>query len=241
MSLHKLALTQKPIDVAFSMSGARLAVLSDTDVAVYAYDPKQRPIPLPTLLWRSTSFVDVCPRHVVFRGDDEICVLTDAWDEDESSIWLSEGDNLLNKGPILEAVQVSSITSSVDIQDLYVHFQDGGVHEMLVERQSSDLTLQTAPKTNLPTVASEARIVQVNGNVRIRSFERDCANVYQSVAFGLTKSGVLYANERMLVRNCTSFVVTSAHLIFTTTQHLLKFVHLTSPDGTRIPFLCCSS
>jgi elongator complex protein 1 len=50
----------------------------------------------------------------------------------------------------------------------------------------------------------------------------------------LTKSGVLYANERTLVRNCTSFVVTPAHLIFTTTQHLLKFVHLTSPDGTLI-------
>jgi elongator complex protein 1 len=58
--------------------------------------------------------------------------------------------------------------------------------------------------------------------------------MYQSVAVGLTKSGVLYANEQMLVRNCTSFVITPAHLIFTTTQHLLKFVHLTSLDGTSI-------
>jgi ABC-type enterochelin transport system ATPase subunit len=52
------------------------------------------------------------------------------------------------------------------------------------------------------------------------------------VAFGLTKSGVLYANSRILVRNCTSLAVTSAHLIFTTTQHLLKFVHLVGADGT---------
>lgn len=51
------------------------------------------------------------------------------------------------------------------------------------------------------------------------------------MAFGLSKSGALYANERVLVRNCTSFVVTPAHIIFTTTQHLLKFVHLTGSDG----------
>lgn len=60
---------------------------------------------------------------------------------------------------------------------------------------------------------------------------RSRTNKAQSVAFGLTKSGALYANERVLVRNCTSFTVTPAHLIFTTTQHLLKFVHLTRLDG----------
>jgi hypothetical protein len=59
---------------------------------------------------------------------------------------------------------------------------------------------------------------------------------YQALSFGLTKSGVLFANERILVRNCTSFVVTPAHLIFTTTQHLLKFVHLTSIDGECFGF-----
>ena len=57
------------------------------------------------------------------------------------------------------------------------------------------------------------------------------------MAFGLTRSGVLYANERMLVRNCTSFVVTPVHLVFTTTQHLLKFVHLTSLDGRSNPLI----
>ncbi|EEP80749.1 conserved hypothetical protein [Uncinocarpus reesii 1704] len=35
--------------------------------------------------------------------------------------------------------------------------------------------------------------------------------------------------------NCTSFLITSAHLIFTTTQHLLKFVHITNVDGLEIP------
>ena len=46
------------------------------------------------------------------------------------------------------------------------------------------------------------------------------------VIFSLSESGTLFANERRLVRNCTSFLVTPVLLIFTTSQHLLKFVHL---------------
>lgn len=46
------------------------------------------------------------------------------------------------------------------------------------------------------------------------------------IAFGLTTNGVLYANGRQLARSCTSFIVTEAHLIFTSSDHLLKFVHL---------------
>ena len=48
----------------------------------------------------------------------------------------------------------------------------------------------------------------------------------EDVVFSLSESGTLFANERRLVRSCTSFLVTPVLLIFTTSQHLLKFVHL---------------
>ena len=48
----------------------------------------------------------------------------------------------------------------------------------------------------------------------------------EDVIFSLAESGTLFANERRLVRNCTSFLVTPVLLIFTTSQHLLKFVQL---------------
>lgn len=51
------------------------------------------------------------------------------------------------------------------------------------------------------------------------------------VAFGLSRGGHLYANSRLLVKNCTSFLVTCDHLIFTTGNHFLKFAHLNSPQG----------
>ena len=57
------------------------------------------------------------------------------------------------------------------------------------------------------------------------------------VIFGLADNGILFANERILARNCTSFLVTPAHLIFTTSQHLLKFTHIAKVEGKHTDFL----
>ncbi len=46
------------------------------------------------------------------------------------------------------------------------------------------------------------------------------------LAFGLSRAGNLYANDRLLTRGCTTFLVTYDHLILTTSSHLLKFIHL---------------
>ncbi|KAK0514757.1 hypothetical protein JMJ35_003374 [Cladonia borealis] len=58
----------------------------------------------------------------------------------------------------------------------------------------------------------------------------------KDVVFSLSENGTLFANERRLVRSCTSFLVTPVLLIFTTSQHLLKFVHLVDDiDALEIP------
>ncbi|KAL8711576.1 MAG: hypothetical protein Q9220_003986 [cf. Caloplaca sp. 1 TL-2023] len=48
----------------------------------------------------------------------------------------------------------------------------------------------------------------------------------ESSQFSLTENGSLMAQKRVLARGCTSYVVTPSHLIYTTGQHLLKFVHI---------------
>lgn len=55
----------------------------------------------------------------------------------------------------------------------------------------------------------------------------------QHIVFARTNTGVLYADEKPLLRNCTSFLVTNSHLLVTTTNHLLKFLHITIGTGTR--------
>ena len=51
--------------------------------------------------------------------------------------------------------------------------------------------------------------------------------------FSLTKKGDLLADEQLLARNCTSFLFTDKHLLFTTAQHLLKFVDLKTLEVPR--------
>ncbi|OAA69460.1 iki3 [Cordyceps fumosorosea ARSEF 2679] len=46
------------------------------------------------------------------------------------------------------------------------------------------------------------------------------------IAFGLSRNGHIYANSRQLAKNCTSFILTPHHLIFTTSNHFVKYVHL---------------
>ena len=53
--------------------------------------------------------------------------------------------------------------------------------------------------------------------------------------FLLSSNGRLLADRRQLAQNCTSFLVTPTHLIFTTSQHLLKFVHMTDVENLRVP------
>lgn len=167
MAFQQVFLDRKAIDVALSMSGTQLAVLSDTGVAVYALDLRKRPVPLPSLLWQSNALEGYCSRHVSFMGDGRICVLADIWDEDESFIWTSEGQELVEKGPILEGGKVSSLTTSVDYEKLYVTFQNGSLHELLIGEDSSHLPMQTPLVTSLPSFSQEVKTIILEGQVSV--------------------------------------------------------------------------
>jgi len=51
----------------------------------------------------------------------------------------------------------------------------------------------------------------------------------------LLPSGRLVMNGQELARNCTSFLTLPSHLVFTTSQNLLKFVHMTDPESMVVP------
>ncbi|OQU96819.1 hypothetical protein CLAIMM_02846 [Cladophialophora immunda] len=56
---------------------------------------------------------------------------------------------------------------------------------------------------------------------------------YHKVSLSL--KGNLYVNDMLLIREVTSYMLTCTHLIFTTSSHLLKFVHLTHPSAMQLP------
>jgi elongator complex protein 1 len=166
MAFHTLTLQHNAIDVAVSRSGCRLAVLSATDLSVYALDMIKRPIPKPVLLWQTTAMAIHCPRHIAFVGDESIFCLTDKWDEDESYLWRSEGEQLLSLGPIIETEDVSSLVSDVDYKSLCIQFQNGALHAVDTMESSADLPPQTSLVHKLPSFAPEIRVVTIEEQVR---------------------------------------------------------------------------
>jgi elongator complex protein 1 len=165
MAFHTLVLERKAIDVAISKSGSRIAVLSDSDLAVYALDLNKRPIPKPVLLWRSDAIKTHCPRHVAFIGDEEVFCLTDNWDENESFLWRSKGEDLVPLGPIVEAEGVSSLISDLDRKALCVQLQNGALHFIDTVEDSADLPPQTSLMHKFSSLAPEYSIATVEGQV----------------------------------------------------------------------------
>ena len=89
---------------------------------------------------------------------------------------------------------------------------------------SSDrnLCLPTIELFPSPTVSAEA--IRYHKMPQKDGFDA----LSEPIIFSLAENGSLFMNHRCLARHCTSFLVTPAHLIFTTSQHLLKFIHLGS-------------
>ena len=165
MAFCTLSLDYKPADVALSRSGKRLAVLSNNHIAVYGLDVTKRPFSRPTLLWQSDALERQSARHVTFVGDEQLYVLTDSWDTDESSLWRSEGQILLPQGSIAEIDSVSLLTSDVDFQNLYLQLQNGALHQVDTGETASDLPPQTTLVQKFPVFAPEAKVVTVDRQV----------------------------------------------------------------------------
>ena len=165
MAFQTVSLKNKAIDVAISGSGNRLAVLSNSDLAMYALDLEKRPIPRPVLLWRTDAIKNHCPRHIAIVGDTEVFCLTDDWDDDESSLWRTENGTLVCMGPIIDTEGASSLVSDMDYQMLCIQSQTGVLHSIDTAREASDLPPQTSTLCKLPNHAPEVKIVVFEENV----------------------------------------------------------------------------
>ncbi|PGH16468.1 hypothetical protein AJ79_01799 [Helicocarpus griseus UAMH5409] len=226
MAAFDFALESNAIDVAFSKSSTQFAVLTMKGIYLYGWDLKAGPAAEPE--FKATyplSNTPSRPRRVVFLGENEIHVLNQHGysqeDIERTAIDTKETATVYQQK---DASILSSIFPNLQQDSLWIceegRNRKAGSYFKLSPEASGGL-LTEIPHDGPAQETCWAYTAELPDG--------------EDILFSLAKSGALYANKRLLVKNCTSSIITGAHLIFTTTQHLLKFVHITKVDDLDIP------
>jgi hypothetical protein len=132
MALHDLELKHEAIDVSVNSKTGQVAVLNNQCVDVYDYGTKKRKISDPKLS-RSFSLPQACgtPYQVVLSNDMQIAILTQSTD---NAVHLHRVDfngeifDEATQEPLLEPVDIASISATVDTDVLYGESSAGKVH-----------------------------------------------------------------------------------------------------------------
>ncbi|EFQ98733.1 elongator complex protein 1 [Nannizzia gypsea CBS 118893] len=203
MALCELAHDSNVIDVAFSKTSAKIAILSAASFTIYSWDLKSTS-PLEAKLCATHAISPSRrPRLIAFLGEDDIYVVT----QDE-----------------FEGVHISSI------------FPDSGQEKLWIAQISQNNRTRTYSFIRRSRAEDSSVIPWQDGPATDTSWARAIQLPSgDDILFTLSRSGALYANKRLLAKSVTSFLLTSAHLIYTTAQHLLKFVHIAKVDDLEIP------
>lgn len=222
MALHEFEVSSNTIDVAFNSNASLIAVLHHEGLSLFEWKSVSAASLAPTLTGKVT-FQKVESQignyqQITFGVKNQIIALQRedhgerighfGFDEDTGR--LEELD--FKKAPVSEIASISSFS------------QDGSSHPF-AQGRAGDLHSLVFGETTLAHCSSNTYLPWAE----VVPYGED------HIAFGMSTNGHLYANSRLLVKNCTSFLVTPAHLILTTTTHLLKFIHITDVHGKNSP------
>ncbi|KAF7114330.1 hypothetical protein CNMCM5793_008282 [Aspergillus hiratsukae] len=215
------------VDVAFSKSGTRIAVLTRDFFSIYMWSLQTRPVPSP-ILESSHTLPDTVhnrPRQIAFLNENEVYILRNS------------GPNSARiERTTLETRSTTTVYQAADSEQLLTMVTALG-HEALwfshVRQTGRPIAYSILKAFSEDDVVvdswDESPAVDTHwaGAVHLSDDER--------ILISLSRTGALYANNQLLAKNCTSFLVTQAHVLFTTSQHLLKFVHLTKAEEMEVP------
>ncbi|OLN92268.1 Elongator complex protein 1 [Colletotrichum chlorophyti] len=220
MALFEPEFASCVVDVVFDPRNSLMAVLHHKGLEVFEWQTKGdrsiKPKELAKIAFKQHASARV-PLQVAFSGPSECQVL------------VSDGTLKLEA----YAVESSSLAASGVVQlkpnetmsSIFSYEGDSGVQAVGQDRsgklyklagKQTPVLLGTQLSAQLPW----CEMRDING---------------RTVGVGMTRNGHLYANSRQLAKNCSSFAVTPAHIIFTTNNHFLKFIHLVDPEEMEVP------
>ncbi|KAA6410390.1 MAG: elongator complex 1 [Lasallia pustulata] len=254
MASHDLVLASNVVDIAVTGNGStscgtRIAVLHSGEICLYEWKLQARLPSKPSLI----SFVEL-PSSDIFQSMNQQIVFMDNY---RLLVWLTgrEGSSLstfvthantvrydasLFQRGVRSLIAPAAAVREIGASSAFIFLDNNEVRgaSSLFSKIEGQHPLGST-KVRLPTFTPRTEVVEYCGksSPRADSYGNGLTDIDYGhlIAFGLTDDGFLYANEKQLARNCTSFLVTPAHLIFTTTQHLVKFVHMATVDELEIP------
>jgi elongator complex protein 1 len=240
MSLTDIRTSENIVDCSISLTGNRIAILTATGFEVYDWDCRSKPFAAPKRLasWSSASRDEVWSItrliQIVIQHEDCVRLLSYSKAGDSKIIHYAIEDSVedlvdAHVDVYEHAIQQGDFPRNIltDINHRYLWWQTATFLNCL---QQPDLSSRSAyhPTTEIVVVrGQEESSEEASGH----GLKYDHPAIQAPRVFSLSRRGELFANEKLLSKGCTSFVATNAHLVFTTSLHLLKFVHMQKSDG----------
>lgn len=132
MAHNEVLLDSNVIDVAFSKSGTRIAVLMKNCFSIFVWSLKSRPVPTPILesSYPLSEAPDSRPRQIAFLNENEVYIL---WNDGPTSAQIERTtlETRLTKAvyQATDSEQVLSIFPALGHEDLWIsHIPQSGSH-----------------------------------------------------------------------------------------------------------------
>lgn len=227
MAHCEITVDEPIVDAAFSASGTKIAVLTQAGVALFDWDLSTKPVPEPTLI-ETLPFNRVKgarSRQVVFY-EDQVVVLRQLQAEGSAVAQYLPGQKIFfTNYQTMEGDYIDTLSSDVGNHRVWIsnktttgtkifHFLPNDESSIQNSTTVEEFDSQSGDAPWIKAITSEAN---------------------EHILFSLSRTGILSASKRQIARNCSSFAVTPSHLVYTTTSHLLKFVHISNVDDMEIP------
>lgn len=255
MSYRDFETDENILDLAISRSNENYAALTNNSIVITSKEidllsKGKHPEIISTLSKDQFASEKDYLRQIVFVNDDLIGVLIDA--EDQSSRIV-----LVNVTDLKDPFIVSSIESPLKVvliqpqsnwEKISYQTIDGSIYliEKTFNDEIQDFDYNSVKISQFPQLCSSYELSEIVNDSPIENpqFEyEDNAPGWQYeeeqkqskpnnnfVAFGISKNGKLFANDVQLSTAITSMAITENHLLITTAQHTLRFVHLNKTE-----------
>ena len=254
MALHQICLAFNVVDAAISKpkgdrTGVDIAVLGATELSLYSWHLNEKFVEAPFFYTSqvifgfreneySTEPLYLANQQISFLNNRALLLLQSYDTGNRLLTYKIEGNTLTyvktTQTPSTQCIIpcLSEIESSP-----YICTTDGQVINLSALSDSATTT-PTQRSTSVKFPHTIRKVESVHLQRKSANLKHTVNMVHPAdemiISFGLTLHGSLFADQRCIARDCTSFVVTTNHLVYTTTQHLLKFVHLAQVSGAYL-------